>query len=148
MTYGSTLAGAHEQKLRLGERAGVIDPNTANKPKKASNDDSQLNNSDKLESIQHDLEAAEVVLASALANTPPGQLNTVRQEVISVYTQFEARLDAIQQRKIDSKEKSEEAEKSRSGLPEYLGKQVHALPGSAILVREAEPSSVIAYTLS
>lgn len=35
-------------------------------------------------------------------------------------------------------------------IPEYAkeGGKVHALPGSGVLVREDEPASVVAYTLS
>lgn len=143
----ASLTEAHCQKALLAETASTAGSSTIEKPKGAISDDPMLTDSDKLDVIERDLEVAAGALATAVSTTPSGQLNSVRQETIAVYRRFETKLDAIH-KKGDSKDKSDDGEKSRSGLPEYFGRQVHALPGSAILVREAEPSSIIAYTLS
>lgn len=138
---------ADVQRAHLAETASIFSATTAEKPKTASMDGPILTDSNKLDVMEQDLEIADVALRSSAAETPPGQLNRVRQEIIAVYTRFEARLDALQKNGA-SKDNADDGEKRREDLPEYLGKQVHALPGSAILVREAEPSSIIAYTLS
>ena len=104
-----------------------------------------IQHADFLDTLLADIELSHESINMALATSPIAQLNDIRRQLIQSYQSIQAKLDAWQKKreiKVDSRDKSVE-------LPIYLtDKKVHVLPGSMVMVREEEPSSIIAYTLS
>ena len=93
-----------------------------------------------LEDIEQSVTEAEAALWTYIETCPAGDINEARQRIIAFYERFTDKLAALRNNK-DERPKD-------INLPVYFDKTVHALPGSSILVREDEPSSIIAYTLS
>lgn len=88
------------------------------------------------------LEATESRIKSTLESTPPGQINSIRRELILSVRQFQR---SVKPPKSDTVDTSS----GELPLPVYVdSKKVHVLPGSSVVIREDEPSSIIAYTLS
>ncbi|KAL7424765.1 hypothetical protein Q5752_000449 [Cryptotrichosporon argae] len=87
----------------------------------------------------------ELALYDLLGSTPASQINGVRRRLIRAIHDSTAELDKWQ--------KAHDSEETFEGvplaIPDYAtDPKIHCLPGSATLVREDEPSSLIAYTLS
>ncbi|WVQ85237.1 hypothetical protein IAT38_007402 [Cryptococcus sp. DSM 104549] len=95
-----------------------------------------------------DSQLAKSALLSSLSTTPPSQINDVRIQLALHIKQSSGKLAAWQKK--HGAEEVEGWDKVEVKVPEYAveGGKVHALPGSGVLVREDEPSSIIAYTLS
>jgi 1-phosphatidylinositol-3-phosphate 5-kinase len=92
-----------------------------------------------------DLREAEKELCDTYNATSPGRLNDARQLFVSTEVAIRSK---VAEWKKENGIQSEGAVPIPN-LPEYAGgKGVHALPGGSVLVREDEPSSIIAYTLS
>ncbi|KAK4684262.1 hypothetical protein P7C73_g5929, partial [Tremellales sp. Uapishka_1] len=98
-----------------------------------------------LSRMSEDFHHSKASLNDLLGSTPPGQINNVRKQFALQIKSATARVSAWQkQHQIE-----EPCEDSPLVEPEYVADpKVHALPGSSVLVREDEPSSIIAYTLS
>ena len=90
------------------------------------------------------VDQAKAVCKEQLALLNSATLNDGRQSLIEDVRNFSEQLEAWQKKHACDFDDSE----APLALPEYYGAKVHALPGSAVLVREDEPSSLIAYTLS
>lgn len=95
-----------------------------------------------LDDIESEMDNLAQTLSNAIARCNPGHINDVRQEILAAYRRYTGSLDAIQ-KQLRIKDAPEPED-----LPAYFGSQVHALPGSSVLLRESEPSSIIAHTLS
>lgn len=98
-----------------------------------------------LAQLSTDFHQVESNLYDVLAATPIGQLNDARRHISTAIKSATGKLLAWQNKfGIDHDFAASPLE-----LPEYAkDSKVHALPGSSVLVREDEPSSIIAYTLS
>ncbi|EIW72592.1 hypothetical protein TREMEDRAFT_58763 [Tremella mesenterica DSM 1558] len=82
-------------------------------------------------------------LKDTISSSQALRLNDIRRQFSSQMNVLSAKLDTWRKKnKIDS------PPGTPLWRPEYAAEKVHALPGSSILIREDEPSSVIAYTLS
>jgi 1-phosphatidylinositol-3-phosphate 5-kinase len=72
-----------------------------------------------------------------------GGINGVRCKIKAAYDSLHLRILAL-----SKTETADIAKAAEQDLPEYFGRHVHSLPGSSVLIREDEPSSIIAYTIS
>jgi len=112
--------------------------------KEASDERSNAEEKSQLDSIELKVGSAETDLVASLAEAASGQLNDIRQNVLSTYQKLKAEVD-------DSYKKlgmKEEDFGEAPALPCYFSSKTHAPPGSSFLVREEEPSSIISYALS
>jgi len=97
-----------------------------------------------IDDIELELRRTETDLDIALTECFSGQLNDVRQRLLTKHRMFKGRLDELRKElEIKEGDQNEGAE-----LPCYFGSKIHAPPGSSFLIREDEPSSVISYALS
>ncbi|OCF31113.1 hypothetical protein I316_07245 [Kwoniella heveanensis BCC8398] len=98
-----------------------------------------------LQTLSAEIANAKETLLKLLDSTPPSQLNDVRR-------QFTLQIKTLSPKIAAAHSKTGEdtaAESLDLPTPEYASSgTVFALPGSAVLIREDEPASVIAYTLS
>ena len=101
-----------------------------------------LNPANALNLISSDLSDAEDRLISSLNECSIGDLNDIRQRLVVIRPSFVDRLDEWQ-KKLEVTTVEEEPR-----LPPYFDAQTHVIPGSSVIVREQEPSSIIAHTLS
>nr|XP_031860899.1 uncharacterized protein CI109_003626 [Kwoniella shandongensis]KAA5527971.1 hypothetical protein CI109_003626 [Kwoniella shandongensis] len=98
-----------------------------------------------LETLSAELQLAKSALLEKLSTTSSSQLNDVRRQLAQHIHMAETKI-AVWQKAHNLEGALDE---TPLAIPEYAdGRKVHALPGSSILVREDEPSSLIAYTLS
>lgn len=131
-----------EGQKRLSASASPACPASLDDAKSTKSVDQGLTPVRTLDVIENELDNVAVALRDAVDRCNPGQMNDVRQEVLANYRRYVSQLDEIQKRlKVKDVPEPED-------LPLYFGKKVHALPGSSVLIREDEPSSIIAYTLS
>jgi len=112
--------------------------------KEASDEWSDADEKSQLDPIELKVGSAETDLVASLAEAASGQLNDIRQNVLSTYRKLKAEVDDSY-RKLGMKE---EDFGDAPVLPCYFSSKVHAPPGSSFLVREEEPSSIISYALS
>ncbi|WVF70562.1 hypothetical protein IAT40_005353 [Kwoniella sp. CBS 6097] len=100
---------------------------------------------DALQALSTEIASAKDTLLELLNVTPASQLNDTRR-------QFALQIKTISPKIAALKKKPEgeaDVEKIDLSTPEYASSEtVFALPGSTVLIREDEPASVIAYTLS
>ncbi|ORY33694.1 hypothetical protein BCR39DRAFT_518613 [Naematelia encephala] len=98
-----------------------------------------------LQNLSASFRVLEAGLYDTLADTPPGQLNDVRREFCLAAKSVHGKLAEWQK----ANAITEDFDGVPAVLPDYVGEpKVWALPGSSVLIREEEPGSVIAYTLS
>lgn len=100
-------------------------------------------------SLSTDFAAFKNNLLESISSTPQGLFNDLR---ISFSAFIRSSLSEIEawEKKYLPENADEGLEALKEMIPEYAkeGGRVHALPGSGVLVREDEPASVVAYTLS
>ncbi|KAK8866021.1 hypothetical protein IAR55_001172 [Kwoniella newhampshirensis] len=138
----------------MGERLAVLrhklhvdeaSHSTEDEEAETSKSSSQGHKAELLAVLTAELEHTHSALHELLLSTPAGQVNDVRRQFV------QKTLNSS--RKITNWQKTYGIEESFDDVPlrvpEYVSDAtVHTIPGSAILVRENEPSSLIAHTLS
>jgi 1-phosphatidylinositol-3-phosphate 5-kinase len=100
--------------------------------------------SDKLRLMGFDMQRHQLDLDAAISQIPSSRLNDARTLITAHHNHMEQMLTLYLK---DNKVPGSLSDVSLS-LPDYIGGDVHAMPGGSLLVREDDPSSVIAYTLS
>lgn len=91
-----------------------------------------------------ELKQLETGLYDCISTTEPSQINDARRAFTATAKSISLKLAASE------KQSGEDASKDDLDpfLPDFMKEKTHALPGSHVLIREDEPSSIIAYTLS
>ena len=98
-----------------------------------------------LASLLQSVRGNQAALSELCSSHPATQLNDIRQKLEIAIHEAQDSLAAWQK----DHDVPEDFQDLPLDLPDYLANdKIHALPGSSILIREDEPSSVFAYALS